>query len=340
MNVVNWGVLGAANIALVRTLPAMKDAPSARLLAIASRDLEKAKSAAQGLNIPRAYGSYADLLSDDEIEAVYIPLANHLHFEWCVRALEAGKHVLCEKPLCLTSAEVVELCRVRDATRFHIEEAFIFRNHPQWAEIRRLVRENVIGAVRAVHGTMALQIHDPKNVRNNPDAGGGALYDLGSYIIAACSVIFGRAPLRVVAALDFDPVFKIDRLSTIMLDYGEGHATFTVGMQSGPSVGGTHQQFSILGTNGWLRCDSPYAQRQPRESHIFLGDHTAAGSYESSSLVFPAVNQYTLQMERFSRLVLGENVPRWPIEDSVTTLRVIEAAFESARRQEWRSLAQ
>lgn len=331
----NWGVLGASSFAISRTIPALKGSASANVVAIASRDIAKAQAVAKDFDIPCAYGSYAELLRNEAIDAVYIPLANHLHFEWCLRALESGKHVLCEKPLCLASAQIRQLIKVRDATGLLIEEAFVFRNHPQWTAIRRFIDEGAIGNVRAVHGTMAIQIHDPKNSRNNPSTGGGALYDLGSYIIAASGFIYGRLPARVVAALDFDPAFKIDRLSSVLLDYGDAHATFTVGTQSGPSAGGSHQQLSILGTSGWLRCDSPYAQRTPRESHIYLGDHTATGSFETSTVMFPAINQYALQMERFSRLVLGEPVSQWPIEDALVTLRIVEAVFESAKTKQW-----
>jgi predicted dehydrogenase len=193
--------------------------------------------------------------------------------------------------------------------------------------------------VPALELGLAKQFLDPNDIRNNPDQGGGALYDLGSYTISACSAAFGRAPKRVIAAIDRDPAWKIDRLSTALLDYGDGHASFTVGSQSGPSAWATHQQFSVLGSNGWLRCDFPYAHGRPAACHVFVGDHTSHGTFETTTHSFEPVNQYTLQVERFSRYLRGEAVASWPIEDSLLTLRVIEALFESARSGRWQSVA-
>jgi predicted dehydrogenase len=288
--------------------------------------------------VPRYYGSYEELLRDAEIEAVYVPLPNHLHLEWSVRALEADKHVLCEKPLCLTAADVVTLQTARDRSGRHIEEAFAYRNHPQWTRIRELLASGTIGKVRAVQCTLAKQFLDPNDIRNNPDQGGGALYDLGSYAVNACSAAFQRAPDRVIAAVDRDPVFKIDRLSTALLDYGDGHASFTVGTQSGPSDWAAHQQFSALGSTGWLRCDFPYAHGRPTPCNVYVGDRGSHGAVETMAYSFEPVNQYTLQVDRFSRYVRGDAVPSWPIEDSLLTLRIIEALFASARDSRWESI--
>ena len=197
----NWGVLGAAAIATGRTMPALLEAPSATLLALASRDLGKGRTVARTLGIERVYGTYDALLADPDIDVVYVPLPNQLHFEWAMKALEAGKHVLCEKPLCMTAAQVATLCEVRDRTGKHIEEGFGFRNHPQWFKLNELLTAGAIGDVRAVHTTLAKQFLDPADTRNNPAAGGGSLYDLGSYAISACNLIFKRAPKRVVAKL-------------------------------------------------------------------------------------------------------------------------------------------
>jgi predicted dehydrogenase len=338
MNVIRWGVLGVAAIATGRFIPAMQGATAARLVGIASRSADKAKAAAAEFGIPRHFGSYEALLADPQIDAVYIPLPNHLHVEWALRALEAGKHVLCEKPLCLSAADVVKLQAAREASGRRIEEAFSYRNHPQWAKITELLASGTIGAPRAVQCTLAKQFLDPNDIRNNPDQGGGALYDLGSYAISACSVVFGRAPGRVIAAIDRDPKWKVDRLSTALLDYGDSHASFTVGTQTGPSAWGAHQQFSVLAARGWLRCDFPYAHGRPTACHVYVGDQTSAGGLETAVYDFAPVNQYTLQVDRFSRCLRGEPVPSWPIEDSLLTLRIIEALFESARRAQWQSL--
>jgi predicted dehydrogenase len=332
---IRWGVLGVAAIATSRFIPAMKDAAAARLVAIASRDASRAKAVAQEFGVPRHFGSYEALLADPGIDAVYVPLPNRLHVEWSERALEAGKHVLCEKPLCMTAKEVATLIRARERTGRHIEEAFSYRNHPQWARIRELLASGAIGTPRAVQCTMAKQFLDPNDIRNNPEQGGGALYDLGSYTISACTAAFGRAPKRVIAALDRDPAFRTDRLSTALLDYGEQHASFTVGSQTGPSAWASHQQFSVLGSNGWLRCDFPFAHGRPTVCHVYVGDHTSHGNVETTSFGFEPVNQYTLQVDRFSRFLAGEAVPSWPIEDSLLTLSIIEALFASAKSGRW-----
>ena len=237
MDPIRWGVLGAAAIAIDRFMPAMAGARAATLAGIASRSADKAKAVAQTFAIPRHFDSYEALIDDPGIDALYVPVPNHLHVEWSVRALEAGKHVLCEKPLCLSAKDVLALIAARDRSGRHIEEAFSYRNHPQWAKIGELLAGGAIGAPRAVHGTLARQFLDPNDIRNNPDQGGGALYDLGSYTISACSAALGRAPKRVIAAIDRDPAWKIDRLSTALLDYGDAHATFTVGIAK-RAVGG------------------------------------------------------------------------------------------------------
>lgn len=335
---INWGVLGAASIAVQRTMPALHAAPSATLMALASRDINKGQTVGQQLSVPRVYGNYEDLIADPDIDAVYIPLPNQLHFEWSAKALEAGKHVLCEKPLCLRSEQIKQLCAVRDRTGRHIEEAFGFRNHPQWARLGEILDSGAIGSVRSAHGTLAKQFLDPQDIRNKPDAGGGGLYDLGSYAISACNLIFRRRPLRVVAAMERDPHFGIDRLTSALLDYGDSHAAFTVATQSGPNAWATHQQLSVLTSQGWLRFDFPYAQARPTACRIELGDASSAGALPTSSYTFEPVNQYTLQVERFSRHLLGEEVPSWPIEDALDTLDTIEALFESARTGRWQSL--
>jgi len=335
---VRWGVLGAASIAVQRTIPAMHAAPSATVLALASRDADKACKISQALDVPRSYPSYELLLADPDVDAVYIPLPNQLHFEWAMRAMDAGKHVLCEKPLCVTADQVARLRAVRDRTGRHIEEAFGYRNHAQWTKLDELLRTNAIGSVRAVYAVLAKQFLDPRDVRNDPAAGGGALYDLGSYAISACNLIFERYPQRVVAVMERDPQFGVDRLSSALLDYEDRHATLTVASQSGPSAWATHQQLCVLGASGWIRLNFPFAQARPTSCRLEWGDDASVGALPTATFDFEPVNQYLLQVERFSRLLLGEHVPSWPIEDALMTLTIIEALFESARSARWQAV--
>ncbi|NML42647.1 Gfo/Idh/MocA family oxidoreductase [Ramlibacter sp. G-1-2-2] len=336
---IRWGVLGAAAIATGRTMPAIQAAPSATLLALASRDLAKGRRVAAELGIPHVHASYEALLADPAIDAVYVPLPNQLHFEWALKALQAGKHVLCEKPLCISAEQVRQLCAERDRSGKHIEEGFAFRNHPQWAKLDEVIAAGTLGDVRSVHATLAKQFLDPADVRNNPDAGGGALYDLGSYAISACNLVFKRAPARVVATLDRDPNFRIDRLSSALLDYGDRHAAFTVGTQAGSDAWGTHQQFSVLGSRGWLRMNFAFAHARPTASQLEVGDASSVGAFPTTTYTFEPANHYLLQVERFSRLLLGDKVPSWPIEDALDTMRTIEALFTSARQDSWQDVA-
>jgi len=319
-------------------MPAMLETPNASLVALATRSLEKAADLARVFRIERLYATFDALLADKEIDAVYIPLPNAMHFEWSVAALESGKHVLCEKPLCLSSAQVKQLCDTRDRTGLHIEEAFVYRNHPQWSTLKELLSADAIGTVRAVHATLAKQFLDPADIRNKPDGGGGGLYDLGSYAISACNLILARTPRRVVTALEYDPVFRIDRLSTALLDYGDAHATLTVATQSGPNAWATHQQLTVLGSTGWLRMNFPFAQAKPIACCIEIGDGNSVGSLPTSVISFEPVNQYARQIERFSKYLLGETVAHWDIEDAMETLRTIEAIFQSAHTGGWKSL--
>ena len=337
---VRWGILGAADIAIARMIPAMAEAPSATPWAIASRDLGRAREHARALSLERAYGTYEELLADPDVDAVYIPLPNHLHLQWSMRALEAGKHVLCEKPLCLTAQEVRTLIAARDRSGKIIEEGLVFRNHPQWAKAEEVLRSGAMGRPLAVQGTIAKQFLDPNDIRNDPARGGGATYDLGTYVIGACNLVFSRAPRRVVAALEHDPEFGIDRLATALLDYGDAHASFTASSQGGTAAWATHQQFSVLGSTGWLRADFPYAQARPTGCSLGLGDTSSVGAFATQVFQFDPVNQYALQVERFSRLISGQPVQAWPIEDALLTLTIIEGLFESARVGAWVEIGQ
>ena len=335
---VNWGVLGTGMIATTRMMPAIAAASGACLAAVASRDADRAGEAAKRSGAARGHGSYDALLADPDVDVVYVALPNHLHVEWAARALEAGKHVLCEKPLGLSVGDLRALREVRDRTGRLVEEALVFRNHPQWAAIDGLLGDGGIGRVTAVHATLARRFLDPDDIRNDPGAGGGGLYDLGPYAIGACTAILGRAARRVVGTIETDPAFGIDRLSSALLDYGDAHATLTVATQSGTEGWGTHQALSVLGTHGWLRCDFPFAHARPTESHVMVGDRTSVGSFPTRTLTFEAVDQYLLQVERFSGLVRGEPVPARPMEDALISLETIDALFASAREGGWREL--
>jgi predicted dehydrogenase len=331
---VRWGVLGPGMIAVMRTMPAMAASSVATLAALASRNSERATRIAADWPGCRAYGDYAALLRDDAIEAVYVALPNHLHLEWTVKALEAGKHVLCEKPLGVAPADIRCIIAARDRSGRHVEEAFGYRNHPQWQAVADLVASGRIGTVVGAQSTIAKRFLDPADIRNDPH-GGGALLDLGSYSISGFNLLFGRPPRRVLGVIDRDPAFGIDRLTSAVLDYGGAHAMLQVGTQAGTDGWGTHQHLSVLASKGWCRLDFPYAQARPVECHLFIGNASSVGNLASETHRFAAANQYQLQVDRFSRCVRGEKVPSWPIEDALQTAEISAAIMASADEGNW-----
>jgi predicted dehydrogenase len=330
MDKVRWGILSPAMIAMKRVIPAMREASNVIVSGIASRDEARAREAAASAGVEKSYGSYEALLADPAIEVVYIPLPNHRHVEWCVKAMQAGKHVLVEKPLSMNAREAEQLLDVRARTGVLIEEAFSIRNHPQWAALRHLIDSGEIGAVRGVQTLMCYNNRNPDDIRNKPKAGGGALYDVGSYTVAGCRMAFGAEPTRALGMFERDPDFGTDRLTSAILDFPAGQATILISTQAGPSTGGSHQHLGLIAEKGWVRMDFPYAHSVPSPCHLFIGGPSSIGSKHAREIAFPPVNQYTLQAERFSALVRGENVPAFPIETSIANMRVLDALYVAA----------
>ena len=211
---IRWGILGVAGIAVRRVIPAMRACQHSEIVAIASRHKTKAEEAASSLGIPCAYGSYGELLADREIEVVYNPLPTHLHVPWSIRAAEAGKHVLCEKPVSMNAAEARQLIAARDRTGVRIGEGFMVRTHPRWLRVREMVREGRLGELRAVFAWCGYFNRNPQDVRNILEYGGGSLLDIGCYLVTLSRFIFGQEPLRVSALIDRDPEMRTDRLTS------------------------------------------------------------------------------------------------------------------------------
>jgi predicted dehydrogenase len=298
--------------------------------AIASREIKKAQEAARQLGIAKAYGSYEELLADPEIEAIYNPLPNHLHVPWSIKAAEAGKHVLCEKPLSLTVAETKALLEVRDRKRLKIGEAFMVRTHPQWLRTRELIRGGRIGELRAITGVFSYFNRDAANVRNRVEWGGGALMDIGCYPITMSRFIFGDEPTRVVGLLERDPEFKTDRLTSVMMDFPAGQATFTCSTQLIP-----YQRMQLFGTKGRIELEIPFNAPVERPTRILIdlaGDIFGSGINAEE---FAICNQYTIQGDLFSRAVRGDGEVPVSIEDGIKNMAVIEAVFRSAETVKW-----
>jgi predicted dehydrogenase len=327
---VRWGVLGAAKIGVKKVIPAMQKGEWSTVAAIASRDLRKAKEAAGALGIPRAYGSYEELLKDPEIEAVYIPLPNHLHVPWSIRAAEAGKHVLCEKPISVTAAEARTLVAVRDRTGVKIGEAFMVRVHPQWLRTRELVRSGAIGPLRSVQGYFSYFNRDPANIRNVAEYAGGSLYDVGCYPIFTSRFMFGEEPTRASGILDRDPDFKVDRLTSAILDFPSGQAVFTCATQVC-----AYQRMNFIGTTGRIEVEIPFNAPPDRACRIAVD---AGGDLSGADIrweEFPVCDQYTLQGDAFSRAIREGGPAPVPVEDAARNMAVIEAIIRSAESGKW-----
>jgi predicted dehydrogenase len=331
---VRWGILGVAKIATTKVIPAMQKGAVTRVDAIASRDGVRARAAAAALHIPRAHASYEELLADAEIDAIYIPLPNHLHVPWTIRAAEAGKHVLCEKPVAITAADAEELIEVRDRTGVLIEEAFMVRTHPQWLRARDIVRSGRIGPVRSIAGTFSYFNDDAANVRNVSAYGGGALLDIGCYLVNTARMIFEQEPRRVCALVEQDPAFGTDRLTSMLLDFPGGHAVGTCATQMAPGQGVT-----ITGTLGRIEIEIPFNAPPDRPTRIIVEGRRAGGNaIEREPIEFDICDQYTIQGDLLSEAVRRGAPAPYPLEDSVRNLRVIDALFRSAQTSGWHAV--
>ena len=327
---VKWGVLGVASIATRKVIPGMQKGTVSEVAAIASRDGRKAEDAAHKLGIAKAYGSYEALLADPEIEAIYNPLPNHLHVPWSIKAAEAGKHVLCEKPLSLTVAEAKTLLAARDRCGVKIGEAFMVKTHPQWVRTHDLIQHGVIGELRSVVGAFSYFNRDPQNVRNAAEWGGGGLLDIGCYLIMTSRWMFGEEPLRVAGVLERDPEFRTDRLASAMMEFPSGHAVFTCSTQMVP-----YQRVQFLGTKGRIEIEIPFNAPPDRPTQIFIDDGRDVFGGGIRTETIPICDQYALQGDAFSRAIReGGEIPV-PLEDAIGNMAVIEAVFRAADSGRW-----
>jgi predicted dehydrogenase len=326
MSKVRWGVLSTGDIAISKVIPAMQEGKYIQVTAIASRNLEKAKVAATQLGIPKAYGSYEELLADPDIDAIYNPLPNHLHVPWSIKALEAGKHVLCEKPIALT---YVEAQRLADAAKRYphlkVMEAFMYRFHPQWQQARQMVIDGRIGELRTIQSFFSYYLVDPNNIRNIAEVGGGGMLDIGCYTVSLARFIFDAEPERVCAILEYDPRLNTDRLASAIMDFGRGTSTFTCSTQLEP-----YQRVNIFGTTGRIEIEIPFNAPPDQPCKIWYQHGN-----EIEEILFDICNQYTIQGDLFSQAVLNNTSVPTPIEDAVANMKVIEAIILSAKSGTW-----
>ena len=326
MKKLNWGILSTAKIGIEKVIPAMQQGKLSEIVAIASRTHESAREAAKNLKIPKAFGSYQDLLDDTSIDAVYIPLPNHMHVPWTIKALAANKHVLCEKPIALTATEAKEL--LKEAEKFpHLKvmEAFMYRHHPQWIRALELINSGGIGMVKTVHSFFSYYNDDPENIRNMVDIGGGGLMDIGCYCISLARLIFDEEPQRVFGKIEYDPGFETDRICSGILDFVQGTSTFTCSTQLVP-----YQRVNVFGTKGRIEIEIPFNAPPDKPCKMLFQNNEIIEEIE-----IKICDQYTIQGDLFSLAVLNNEKVPTPIEDAVENMKVLEAVIQSAEKEEW-----
>jgi predicted dehydrogenase len=321
-----WGILSTADIGVRKVIPGIRQAARCEIAAIASRDGERARAVSDRLGIPTAHGSYEALLADRDVDAVYIPLPNHLHAEWTIAALRAGKHVLCEKPLAMTAEDAQRMVDVARETGLHLMEAFMYRHHPTWVAAMDLVAAGRIGTLTAVQSWFSYFNDDPANIRNVLDYGGGALFDIGCYSVNLSRMVFGGEPVRVQGSLRRDPSTGVDVLTSGILDFDGGIATFTCSTRSE-----SDQRVDIYGTTGRISIQIPFNIPPDRPTRVFLtagGDPPVAPATEVFE--YATADPYAIEFERFAAAVLDGGPTPVPAEDAVANLRVIERIFAAA----------
>jgi predicted dehydrogenase len=324
---IKWGIISTAKIGLNRVIPGMLKSELCEMSAISSRSLAAAEEAARNLGIEKAYGSYEELLADPTVEAIYNPLPNHLHVPWTIKALEAGKHVLCEKPIALNAEEAQHLLDTsKKYPDLKVMEAFMYRFHPQWIKAKELVDEGAIGEPRVIQSFFSYYNADPTNIRNMADIGGGGLMDIGCYCISFGRYIFEEEPIKAVGSVEYDPILKTDRIASGILEFSEGKSsTFTCSTQLMP-----YQRCIIFGTEGLIEIEIPVNAPVDIQTRIWLVTKT-----EKEQFTFDICDQYALQGDAFSRAILNDTVVPTPLGDAVGNMEIIDAIIESGKKSRW-----
>ena len=325
-----WGVLSTAKIGREQLLPAIVDSENGVLSAIASRDLSKAKALGERFGARHAFGSYEELLASKEVDGVYIPLPTSQHVEWTAKAIEAGKHVLVEKPLALDAKDIPPLIKLRDEKKVLVCEAFMVVYHPQWIKVRDLIASGAIGRLRHVQGAFSYYNVDPKNMRNQLDLGGGALPDIGVYPTVSTRFSTGKEPIRVQATIERDKTFGTDIYSSIRADFGDFELSFYLSTQMA-----ARQVMVFHGEKGFIEVFGPFNAGLYEHHRIELHNqnHTEAQVFR-----FPGTQQYRLECEAFVRAAQGGKDRVFTLEESVLNQKVIDAIFRAGDKDGWETV--
>ena len=330
MKKIRWGVISSAKIGTEKVIPAMQQSETGEIMALASRNEENSKRVCENLGIPKAYGSYEELLADPEIDAIYNPLPNHLHVPWTIKAAKSGKHVLCEKPIALNADEASQLLEVQKDTGVLIVEAFMVRDNPQWLWVQEQVKCRKIGELRAIQSAFSYMNRDPQNIRNMPDIGGGGIYDIGCYPVFISRMVFGEEPLEVSALIEKDPDFQTDRLASGMMKFPSGQSSFICSTQLVP-----YQRVQIFGTKKRIEVEVPFNAPNQMPSRVFMDD--GAANHGRFKLIedLPVCDQYTKQAEAFENKILSKSIDHSPLQDAISNMRVIDALYKAGASQTW-----
>lgn len=322
-----FGIISTAKIGREAVVPAIQDAENCVVTAVASRDLARAREMADRFSAPHAFGSYEEMLASDTIDAVYIPLPTSQHIEWAIKAADAGKHVLCEKPIALKAAEIDKLIAARDRNKVLISEAFMVTYAPVWRKVRSLIAEGAIGKLRHVQGVFTYFNRDPGNMRNIPELGGGGLPDIGVYPTISTRFSTGLEPLRIQAVTERDPEFGTDVYSSVKADFGDFELSFYISTQMA-----NRQLMVFHGTEGFIEVKSPFnADRWgPEEIELSNRAHN-----QSTIFRFQDSRQYRKQAEAFARAAKGEQEEIVTLENSKLNQKVIDAIYRASEKDGW-----
>lgn len=331
MDKIRWGILGCAGIARKAMIPGIRASRLGEIAAIASRDGARAAEWAAEFGIPRAHGSYDALLADPEVDAIYNPLPNHLHVPITIRALEAGKPVLCEKPVALNAAEARELAAAQTRTGRAVAEAFMIRHHPQWRAARDILRSGRIGEARAIQTAFTYYLDDPANVRNQAAIGGGGLYDVGCYAVNTARYLFEAEPIRAIGLFDTDPAFGTDRLASGLLEFPGGRQlAFTCATQLALT-----QRVTVLGSRGRIELPVPFNPPAGKATALIVDDGRDLTGGGREEIAIPPADQYALQADAFAAAILARCAPEPGLDDAIANMRAIDALFRSAESGRW-----
>jgi predicted dehydrogenase len=327
---IRWGILGTSGHARRRVMPALSQMKHATIAAVASRAAPRAEAYAKELNIGKAYGSYDALLADPDIDAVYIALPNHVHAAWSIRGAEAGKHVLCEKPVACQAADVENIILARDRFRVKIGEAFMVASHPQWLLTREMIHTGRIGEVRAIQTAFSFLLTQAGNIRNVVEFGGGALLDIGCYPVFCSRFVLGREPRRVFCTMELDPVSRVDRVTSAILDFGDVQSSFVCSFHIAP-----HQRMSFLATKGRLELEIPFNAPAERAARILIDDGRDLLGGGSSVIEAPVSNQFAMEFDAFSQAILKDGEVPVTLENAFANMQVLDALRRSAGSGTW-----